>query len=264
MSIYSEAEHAIALSDTVYWIDHPPMTPEERCRFGRYHYRLKDFNEAFHWLRLAASEQVESAWFELGECLRNEWIDVPLPETIPDAEYCYRRAWSYYNRQLLELSASGVSTKDDPAEDSAALSECLYRCGFMLRYGFGTTADPQKARHLFSEVLELHKDLTPENFDICCDYSNAGMTDGGTRISAPVDVCKLPVGDACLELAKYALDSEDFPLARKLLRKAYDFHSEEALYLDYKLFCDNFDTYEYQDEIRELFQFPDRAVCPCM
>ena len=48
MSIYTEAEHAIALSDTLWWIEHPPMTAVERYAYGLYQYRLKDYNEAFH------------------------------------------------------------------------------------------------------------------------------------------------------------------------------------------------------------------------
>lgn len=36
MSIYSEAEHAIALTDTLYWNGHSPMTPFQRYLFGRY------------------------------------------------------------------------------------------------------------------------------------------------------------------------------------------------------------------------------------
>ena len=53
MSIYTEAEHAVALTDTMRWIKHPPMTPEERYRYGRYHWRLKDYNEAFRWFSMA-------------------------------------------------------------------------------------------------------------------------------------------------------------------------------------------------------------------
>ena len=75
MSVYTEAEHAIALTDTLYWINHPPITPVQRYLFGRYHYRLKDFNAAFHWFTLALSDGVEQAWFDIGECLRLDLID---------------------------------------------------------------------------------------------------------------------------------------------------------------------------------------------
>ena len=72
MSIYTEAEHAIALSDTLWWIEHPPMTAAERYAYGLYQYRLKDYNEAFHWFSLAASDGIQDAWFDMGQCLLQE------------------------------------------------------------------------------------------------------------------------------------------------------------------------------------------------
>ena len=78
MSVYTEAEHAIALTDTLYWIDHPPITPVQRYLFGRYHYRLKDFNTAFHWFTLSLSDGVDQAWFDIGECLRLNLVDADI------------------------------------------------------------------------------------------------------------------------------------------------------------------------------------------
>ncbi len=265
MSIYTETEHAIALTDTLHWIDHPPMTPIQRYLFGRYHYRLKDFNEAFHWFCLALSDHVEQAWFDLAECIRLDLIDsevlskhLSYIQINTDfthtniSEYCYKRAWNYY------------STEHSPSSELPE-NETAFRCGFLLSYGYGIQADPAKAQILFSNILTFYNNLTSDHFNICCDYSKAGISDGGTLISAPVEVCKLPVGSAAFELAKcefysiaeiYAEYKKDrFSHVRMLLKKAYDFHCEDALFFDYANFGQNYDTYEYQDDIRELFSF---------
>lgn len=259
MSVYSEAEHAIALTDTVYWIEHPAMTPVDRYLYGRYHYRLKDYNEAFHWFLLALSDGFGQAWYDVGLCLANTYIDdnIEFAEVLssycgkavpanPQAAsaLCYQQAWAYYSNELAE-------------NPRLPAGESLYRKAMLLRYGLGTEADSVRAESLFNQVVDLHRNLTPDNFDICCDYSSAGAIDGGTVVSAPIDVCKLPAGAALYELALLELDKQtpDTARVRRLLRNAYDFHYEEALFLDYRLYGTDYSTYEYQDEIRELFSY---------
>lgn len=254
MSVYTEAEHAIALTDTLHWIDHPPLTPVQRYLFGRYHYRLKDFNAAFHWFTLALFDGIEQAWFDLGECLRLNLVDTEIStaffsmcqenwshNNISDTkitEFCYKNAWKYYSGEHTE-------NPDLPKGES------LFRRGFLLRYGLGTAPDSDTAYQLFSDVIELHSSLTPDDFNICCDYSNAGTSDGGTHISSPVDICKLPVGAALFEMAMYHSEAKQ----RKLLKQAYDFHFEEALFYDYEHYGKTYKDYEYQDDIRELYSF---------
>ena len=220
MSVYTEAEHAIALTDTLYWIDHPPITPVQRYLFGRYHYRLKDFNAAFHWFTLALSDGVEQAWFDIGECLRLDLIDSEISadffsgyqensgcKNISDAkimEPCYKNAWNYYS-------------VEDTENSYLPKGESLFRRGFLLRHGLGTVADPDAAYQLFNDVVELHSPLAPDDFNICCDYSNAGTSDGGTHISSPVDFCKLPVGAALFEMAMYHTKDEQ-PMISTLKR----------------------------------------------
>ena len=254
MSVYTEAEHAIALTDTLYWIDHPPITPVQRYLFGRYHYRLKDFNTAFHWFTLSLSDGVEQAWFDIGECLRLNLVDADILadflsgyqgnsgyNNISDAkitELCYKNAWNYYSNENTENSY-------------LPKGESLFRRGFLLRHGLGTPAIPSTAYQLFSDVVRLHASLTPDDFNICCDYSNAGTSDGGTHISSPVDLCKLPAGAALFEMAMYHSKNEQ----RRFLKQSYDFHFEEALFYDYEHCGKAYEDYEYQDDIRELFSF---------
>ena len=254
MSVYTEAEHAIALTDTLYWIDHPPITPVQRYLFGRYHYRLKDFNAAFHWFTLALSDGLEQAWFDIGECLRLDLIDTEISadffsrcekfggcNNIPDeklTELCYKNAWNYYSCE-------------DTENPYLPKGESLFRRGFLLRHGLGTAPDPDAAYQLFNNVVELHSSLTPDDFNICCDYSNAGTSDGGTHISSPVDLCKLPAGAALFEMAMYHTKDEQ----RRFLKQSYDFHFEEALFYDYEHCGKAYEDYEYQDDIRELFSF---------
>ncbi len=254
MSVYTEAEHALALTDTLYWIDHPPITSIQRYLFGRYHYRLKDFNEAFHYFTLALSGDIKQAWFDIGECLRLELVDSDISSifisscqqnfsssNISDTqitELCYRNAWKYYSTE----------TRENPLLPQG---ESLFRRGFLLRYGLGTEANPEHAYHLFSDVTEFHASLTPHDFDICCDYSDASTSDGGTQVSSPIDVCRLPVGAALFEIAMYHSGDDQ----RSLLKRAYDFHFEEALFYDYQHCGKAYADYEYQDDIRELFSF---------
>lgn len=272
MSIYTESEHAVALTDTMRWIKHPPMTPEERYQYGRYHWRLKDYNEAFHWLSMALEDHVEAAWFDIGLGLTNDFFDLEicsqnteiLSETAEtdsvaaDPEVCFRNAWRYYS------------------DIAAPNSEELFRKAWLLRRGLGTKADPEAARLLFERIPEMYPNLTPEDFKIYCEY-----TVEGSDASAAADICKLPIGDAFLELATYKLDfilkemekgsdtkntdekaagrnqadQERIREGRLLLKKACDFHCEEALFLDYRLFGANFGKYEFQDEIRQLYSF---------
>lgn len=299
MSIYTEAEHAVALTDTMHWIKHPPMTPEERYRYGRYHWRLKDYNEALRWFSMALEDHVEAAWFDIGLGLINDFFDLETNPEIcgqntedrsvtddtasvtADPAVCFRHAWNYY---------SSIAEPD---------SEELFRKAWMLRRGLGTEADPEAARMMFEQIPGMHPDLTPEDFKIYCEY-----TVEGSDASAATDICKLPIGDAFLELATYKLESilreaekddgtesadgkaadeksadrknvdrknidgktadrncpdqeciRDIREGRLLLKKACDFHCEEAQFLDYRLFGADFGKYEYQDEIRQLYSF---------
>lgn len=241
MSNYTEAEHAVALIDTLYWIKHPPITPESRYRYGRYHWRLKDFNEAYHWFCLALTDNVEAAWFDIGLCLIRDLIDPDEEDiSVPGSEECFQNAWQHY---------SSIPNPD---------SEELYRKAWMLRHGHGTQPDPAAARLLFEKIPGMHPDLTTKDFEIYCDYSV-----DGSDVAVSTDVCKLPVGDAFLELAEYKLEEskkignspEHITEARRLLKKAYDYHCEEALFYDYRLFGTDFEKYEYQDDIRQLFSF---------
>ncbi len=298
MSIYTEAEHAVALTDTMHWIKHPPMTPEERYRYGRYHWRLKDYNEALRWFSMALEDHVEAAWFDIGLGLINDFFDLETNPEIcrqdqrtgsdtskdeayfltSDPEICFQNAWYYY---------SSIAVPD---------SEELFRKAWMLRRGLGTEADPEAARVMFEQIPGMHPDLTPEDFKIYCEY-----TVEGSDASAATDICKLPIGDAFLELTTYKLESilreaekddgtesadgkaadekntdrknvdrknidgkttdrncpdqESIREGRLLLKKACDFHCEEAQFLDYRLFGADFGKYEYQDEIRQLYSF---------
>ncbi len=242
MSIYTEAEHAIALSDTTYWIDHPPIRKEERYAFGRYHFRLKDYSEAYHWFSLSADAGCKEAWFDMGICLREKVLNEN--ETAPDSaalcQSCFTNAFSYYKEQCLQPEHS---------------SEDLYRLAYLYRYGLGTPADVTNAFSLFEEVTVLHANLSASDFDVCCNYSYEG-----SAVSVPTDVCKLPLGDSYYELAKYyakglAPATTDIPKARSLLKKAYEFHCEKALFYDYSHFCKDFVCYEYQDDIKELYSY---------
>ena len=76
MSVYTEAEHVIAISDTLKWIDQPPASPESRYAYGLYHLRLKDYNEALRWLLFAAEDGITDAFFDIGECLHRNVIDI--------------------------------------------------------------------------------------------------------------------------------------------------------------------------------------------
>ena len=261
MSIYTEAEHAIALSDTLWWIEHPPMTAVERYAYGLYQYRLKDYNEAFHWFSLAASDGIQDAWFDMGQCLLQDRVDTdnmtadsPFrmnsypQEELSDTAICFKNAWTYYSKSTTPKN-----------------SEALYRRAWMLRYGCGTEPDLLKAYDLFQAVIDFYKDLTPADFDICCDYSceGSGISAPGAKdsgITSPTDTCKLPVGASCFELSKYFLGGlapthQNISEGRKLLKKAYDFHCEEALFWDFEHFGSDYDAYEYPDDIRELYSF---------
>lgn len=254
MSVYTEAEHAIALTDTLYWIDHPPITPVQRYLFGRYHYRLKDFSAAFHWFTLALSDGLEQAWFDLGECLRLDLVDTEISadffsrceeffgcNSISDeklTELCYKNAWNYYSCE-------------DTENSYLPKGESLFRRGFLLRHGLGIASDSGAAYQCFNDVVKLHSSLTPDDFNICCDYSNAGTSGSGTHISSPVDLCKLPAGAALFEMSMYHTKDEQ----RRLLKQAYDFHFEDALFYDYEHCGKTYEDYEYQDDIRELFSF---------
>lgn len=276
MSIYTEAEHAIALSDTLYWIEHPPMTPEERYAYGLYQYRLKDYNEAFHWFSMAASDGVEDAWFDMGQCLLQDRIDTDTMAADPHTHIncfsqehltytaaCFKNAWKFYNCEDKKnfLAAEYMISKSTLPEGIVKNTEALYRRAWMLRYGLGTEPDLEKAYDLFQGVIILHKDLTPSDFDICCDFSCEGSgISADSAGTSPINNCKLSVGAACFELAKYFLGGlspahKSISEGRKLLKKAYDFHCEEALFQDFDNFGSNYDTYEYQDDIRELYSF---------
>lgn len=252
MSVYTEAEHAIALTDTLYWIDHPPMTPSERYAYGLYHFRLKDYNEAFHWFLLALEDDVPEVWYDIGQCLRLDLIDSSVCSKNFDIQTCYQHAFIYYT-SLAEAHMAGGHAKN--AGDKAAAANAFYRTGYMLRYGLGTGQDTAHALRFFQKAVDLYPDLTPDSFNITCDYSIEG-----SGISAPTDICKLPVGSACFELAIYYIEgiapaSIDIEKGRMLLKKAYDFHSEDALIYDFAHFGSSYALYEYQDDIRELFSF---------
>lgn len=242
MSTYTEAEHAIALSDTLYWIDHPPINAEDRFKFGQYHFRLKDYSEAYHWFSIAAESGYISALFDMGICLHNDLLNEgdssDNQRTL--CQNCFLKVFSYYKRK--------TSLPDCSSED-------IYRLAFLYRYGLGTTNDLSKAFFLFKKVTDMHMNLTVANFDICCNYSYEGA-----NISTPTDACKLPVGNSYYELGKYydkglAPVIQDTSKARTLYKKAYDFHCENALLYDYSNFCNNFASYEYQNDIKELYSY---------
>ena len=110
MSIYTEAEHTIALADTLRWIDHPPISPQARYAYGLYQLRLKDYNEAFHWFLMAANDGVQPVWFDLGECLRTDAIDPECFDTaLPDREECYARAFRYYSQVLCGITPDSMT-----------------------------------------------------------------------------------------------------------------------------------------------------------
>lgn len=233
MSEYTEAEHTVALTDTKYWIENPPASPEERYCYGRFHWRLKDYNEACRWFCLALEAGIQKAWFDIGTGLLHDLFDLEtqdFPYPFPsDANICFQKAWDYY------------ASLENPD------CEGLYRKAFMLRYGYGTEADPKAARILFRQAVEIHPELTPASFRISCEY-----TIQGADPSASPEICKLPAGDALMELALYETDPSE---KRRLLKKSYDFHCEEALFLDYRLFGSDFSSYSYPDEIRQLYSF---------
>lgn len=238
MSVYTEAEHVIAISDTLKWIDQPPASPESRYAYGLYHLRLKDYNEALRWLIFAAEDGITAAFFDIGECLHRNLIDISaFSQQLPDADSCFKRAYNFYTHTV--------------AKDSTA----LFRLGYMQRYGLGCLQDTSAAFALFLKVQAMHATLVPDDFNITCNYSIEG-----SGVSSTADICKLPLGDACHELALYYLNGltpveKNIQKARALLKKAYDFHSAQALLLDFELFGQDYTSYEYQDDIRELYSF---------
>ena len=238
MSVYTEAEHVIAISDTLKWIDQPPISPGDRYAYGLYHLRLKDYNEALRWFLFAAEDGIEAAFFNIGECLRRNLIDISaFSQQLPDADNCFKRAYNFYTHTA--------------AKDSTA----LFRLGYMQRYGLGCLQDTSAAFALFLKVQAMHANLVPDDFNITCNYSIEG-----SGVSSTADICKLPLGDACYELALYYLNGltpveKNIPKGRALLKSAYDFHSAQALLLDFELFGQDYSAYEYQDDIRELYSF---------
>lgn len=238
MSVYTEAEHVIAISDTLKWIENPPASPESRYAYGLYHLRLKDYNEALRWLLFAAEDGIEAAFFDIGECLRYDFADLSVfNQLLPAVDTCYERAFAFYSHM--------------PSKDSTA----LFRLGYMRRYGLGCPQDMTAAFALFLKVQGIHKYLVPDDFNITCNYSIEG-----SGVTSTADICKLPLGAACYELAIYYLEGlspaeKNIPKARNLLKQAYDFHHADALLLDFQLFGQNYSAYEHQDDIRELYSF---------
>lgn len=238
MSVYTEAEHVIAISDTLKWIDQPPASPESRYAYGLYHFRLKDYNEALRWFLFAAEDGIEASFFDIGECLRRGLIDLSaFSRPLPEAKDCFKKAYNFYTH---------ISVKDSTA---------LFRLGYMQRYGLGCPQDTSAAFALFLKVQAMHADLVTDDFNITCNYSIEG-----SGVTSTADICKLPLGEACYEMALYYLDGiapveKGIPKGRALLKNAYDFHSAQALLLDFELFSQDYSAYEYQDDIRELYSF---------
>mgnify|MGYP004668241031 FL=1 len=210
MSVYTEAEHVIAISDTLKWIDQPPASPESRYAYGLYHLRLKDYNEALRWLLFAAEDGITAAFFDIGECLHRNLIDISaFSQQLPDADNCFKRAYNFYTHTA--------------AKDSTA----LFRLGYMQRYGLGCLQDTSAAFALFLKVQAMHANLVPDDFNITCNYSIEG-----SGVSSTADICKLPLGDACYELALYYLNGltpveKNIPKGRELLKS--DYKKMEAL-----------------------------------
>lgn len=238
MSIYTEAEHVVAISDTLKWIENPPASPESRYAYGLYHLRLKDYNEALRWFLFAAEDGVEAAFFDIGECLRHDLVDrSSFTQPLPEVEICYKKAFAFY---------SHADTQD---------STVLFRLGYMQRYGLGCLQDTSAALALFLKVQAMYTDLTPDDFNVTCNYSIEG-----SGITSAADICKLPLGESCFEISLYYLNGitpikKNISKGRALLKNAYDFHSAQALLLDFKLFGQDYAAYEYQDDIRELYSF---------
>lgn len=238
MSIYTEAEHVIAISDTLKWIEQPPISPDQRYAYGLYQLRLKDYNEALRWLLFAAEDGIEAAFFDIGVCLLHDTVDATFfDHPLPSVEQCYAHAFHFYQHL--------------PQKDSQA----LFRLGYMQRYGLGCPQDTRAALALFLKVQKMYADLTPDHFNITCDYSIEGS--GVTRTA---DICKLPLGNACYELAIYYLNgitpvNKDTCKGRSLLKQAYNFHCADALLLDFALFGQSYADYDDQDNIRELYSF---------
>ncbi|HOO27142.1 MAG TPA: hypothetical protein PLU43_01650 [Lachnospiraceae bacterium] len=241
MSVYTEAEHAIALADTKFWIEHPPVLTKDRYAYGQYHFRLKDYSEAVHWFLIAAESGCEEAWFDIGVCIYYDLLnDSDIPRQYGQYGSCFSKAFAYYENCASMPSCSSLEK---------------YRLAILYRYRLGTNTDLKKAFQLFQDVTDMHADLTEAHFHAECNYSYEG-----SDISAGFDVCKLPAGSSYYELAKYYAEGispvgQDISHARILLKKAHDFHSEEALFYDFTRFGNNFDNYEYQDDIKELYSF---------
>lgn len=240
MSVYTETEHAIALADTQYWILHPPIKLSDFYSYAQYQFRLRDYSQAFFYFCKCAKAKYLPAWFDISICI---WKDLINEEDLcflpPDCDPM-SMAYAYYQKKA-------ATQKNDPIS--------LYRLAFLLRYGIGGDCNPKEAYVLFQKVLFFYRDLKKEDFDINCDYSYQG-----SHISSQTDLCKLPFGACLFEVALfYANGIDPIPFnpkeARAYLKKAYDFHCFEALEYDFSKYADTFASYEYQDEIKELYSF---------
>ena len=248
MSVYTEAEHAIALADTLKWITRPPADPRGRYAYGLYQQRLKDYNEAFRYFMMAYADGIREAAFDIAECLQEKLPDDDcLAKCGGTADDYYRWAYDYYEPLVRSVQNSPSLIRDHP--------EAVFRAARMLRYGLGTAAEPDRAIALFQSLANAFPELTPDSFNIVCEYTAAG-----SGVSAPTEICKLPVGRAIYETALYELENRklgppELAKIRQLLKKAWDFHCEDALFYDYRHFCEDFSDYPYQDEIREQYSF---------
>jgi len=237
MSVYTEAEHAIALTDTLAWQKKPPQKPEEYYQYGQYQFRLKDYNEAYTYFTLAAEKGYGLAWFHIGECIRREYLDEGILTVKLTAEQCYQKAWENLNQK------------------HAVQDMMLYQRACMLRYGLGTSQDTQKAYEIFQNLCENYQNYTEKDFVVNTEYTIRGSV--ADKDTTP---CKSLSGSVLFELANYKAEGimpelKNIQEARKLLKKSYDFHCEDALFLDYEIRKKEYDTYEYQNDIRQLYSF---------
>ncbi|MDD3217598.1 MAG: hypothetical protein PHC41_01165 [Lachnospiraceae bacterium] len=237
MSVYTEAEHAIALTDTIAWEEHRPDNPQEFFQYGQYQYRLKDYNAAYNYYFRASENDYILAWFEMGECIRRELIDEEIIGNHAEAEACYKKAWEY------------LESKSNINDLGTFQKAC------MLRYGHGTDINTQEAYEIFTGLAKQYECYTSEDFVV-----NTVYTIKGSVADKDTTPCKSIAGAVLYELAKYQLEgispcAQDIEGARKLLKRAYDFHYEEALFLDYEIAEKNYESYEYQNDIRQLYGF---------
>lgn len=216
MSHYTEAVHTAALIETKNWIAHPPVSAQDFYLYGQYHFRLKDYSEAFHWFLHAATNGCTDAWFDIAVCLDKNLLSLEEQSVLPAHTDPGSLAFLYYQQK---------------AENTTKEALTLYRLAFLYRYGIGTQSNPIAAQELFTEASILAEKTDPFTAGSCLYEIALYYANGIAGVTA------------------------DSLTARKLLRESYAMGCADALRYDYEQYCSDYTVYDLQDDIRELYSF---------